>query len=456
MTAVGLTAAAMLMTHGFHLHWSQTARMYSAGGMLSILATYLLLRLAYDPKAGRGVAIGYVATMVAGTGTVELFWPLIGMHILWAFLMLPADRAFRSADLLKGRFGGTHQIVQLQAVALILSAPELLHGVYRARRGAASDPSLEWLMEYLSFGFLFHDGNAGADSLRLGLAYGFLLLIFAVALLVFAARVGPSGPPLVDRRGQVPLWFAWGLAVTASAFMVWLASIAFHRNMPLMVVATGPLLALTLPSLSVAFRSVASQMPAFEAWSRRTNGQVLLIWMLALVAPLIIFVASSVMSLLAQRAFLVLVPYLLLLLAAPVALLQRSAAAKSAIIVALLIPFGLSIPYSWRMPGSPRDYKALAAGMSPMMQPDDLVFVRNRDWTDTPLFYYLPDARYVFSDYARALRDDPAARVWLVTWPSAYEPVVTDERRESLAAYSAERSVTALRASAELFLPPAP
>jgi len=46
--AVGLAAAILLSLHGFHLLWSQQARMYVAGGVLSILATWLMIRLATE------------------------------------------------------------------------------------------------------------------------------------------------------------------------------------------------------------------------------------------------------------------------------------------------------------------------------------------------------------------------------------------------------------------------
>ena len=110
----------------------------------------------------------------------------------------------------------------------------------------------------------------------------------------------------------------------------------------------------------------------------------------------------------------------------------------------------------WRMPGSPRDYKGLVTQMAPLMQAGDLVLVLDKRWEEAPLFYYLPDARYVFTDYADALRKDPTARVWLVTWTSPFIPVVNDARRAALAGYAADAHITALRASAELFLPPDP
>ena len=42
---VGLLAAGILALHGFHIFWSQTARMYTAGMFWGLLSVWLLLRL---------------------------------------------------------------------------------------------------------------------------------------------------------------------------------------------------------------------------------------------------------------------------------------------------------------------------------------------------------------------------------------------------------------------------
>lgn len=429
--------------------------MYVTGAFLSILATWLLLRLAHDPRAGRGAAAAYVAALVAGVGTVELFWPLIGMHVAWAALMLPAGQKAGHARGVAALFGGSPRILQLQVVALILAVPELLHGVYRARAGAASDPHLGWLRDYFSFGFLFRSDDNVWDIAPAGPLASALLLALALVLLALALRArGIVRAPLTG-GGDLPFWPVLGLAVTVSAFMAWLATIAHHRNWALYVVATAPILLLGLPKVATLITgAVMRRLPGLERWRQRANGATVLIWMLAAVAPVMVFAAAGIMSLLASRVFLVFVPYLLLLLVAPIVLLPRQRLVRGAGIAALAALFVASVPLSWRMPNSPRDYKTLVAGMEPLMQPDDLVFVLDKRWEEAPLFYYLRDARYVFSDYAAALKAAPDARVWLVTWTSIYVPVVNDDRRAALAGYRAADHITALRASAELFLPP--
>ncbi len=449
--AVGLAAAILLSLHGFHLLWSQQARMYVAGGVLSILATWLLIRLATDRTAGRGVAAAYIATLVAGVGTEELFWPLIGIHVLWAVL-LPRDSLVSRA----GLFAAAHRIVGLQTVAIILAAPELLHGVYRARRGAVEPVALDWLREYVSFGFLFRSSDGAAGPLNIGAGAGLLLFTLAVILLLLALSTPGRGARVVAPASALPVWPVVLLAVLSFGFMIWLASIALHRNWALYVVATGPILALALPRLAAAIDGAATRFGAFDAWRRRADAPVVLIWLLGLGAPLVLYAAAPVMSLLADRAFLAFVPYLLLLLVSPIARLPQRGALRPVALALVLLLGAASVPYSWRMPGSPRDYKGLVTQMAPLMQAGDLVLVLDKRWEEAPLFYYLPNARYVFTDYAGALRKDPTARVWLVTWTSPFVPVVNDARRAAVAGYTADAHVTALRASAELFLPPDP
>ncbi len=71
-------------------------------------------------------------------------------------------------------------------------------------------------------------------------------------------------------------------------------------------------------------------------------------------------------------------------------------------------------PYSFEKPGSPRDYKALAAAMRRDWRAEDLVFVFGNRWEEAPLFYYLPEARYVCGDYAAALLAELGARIRLL------------------------------------------
>jgi len=57
----GLTAAALLSVHGFHVHWSQEARGYSLFLLLLVVATYFLVR-AMESGPNRGYWIAFTVT----------------------------------------------------------------------------------------------------------------------------------------------------------------------------------------------------------------------------------------------------------------------------------------------------------------------------------------------------------------------------------------------------------
>lgn len=448
----GALAASLLALHGFHLFLSQTARMYAAGTFFGLLATALLIAFVYGSGRRRLSGAGYVLSVLATAGSVEFVWPLLGIHILWATLVLPM-RPFRWSDLLRVRFSGAHPAIQLQALAVMVSAPELLHSVYRARHGAVEQRALEFLREYLSFGFLFATDRSEMPVLSVPMAAAVALLVVGLGLIAWGGVTRARKPQPSDGAGDLPRWLPPLVALIASGFMIWLASIALYRNEALMVVSTGPVLALWLPALARAVAHVLTRSRAFVRWRARSAGPRLLVVLLGLAAPLALFVLSAKVAILANRAFLIFLPYLVILVAGALAGIGPRLPRLGAT-VAMIGVFAASVPYSFTKPGSPNDYKSLVMAMMPHYRPDDLILVLDKAWVEAPFFYYLPDAHYAFTDYDAVLRDNPGARIWLVTWPYEDMPVVSDARREALAAYRREQHVTARRASAELFLPP--
>lgn len=452
--AAGTLAAVLLALHGFHLFWSQVARMYVAGAFWGLLSAVLLLAFVHGERRRGWIGAGYVASVVAGAQTIELMWPVIGMQILWAGLVLPGAVPVRAADLRRLRFACVHPAIQLQAVAVMLSAPELLHSAYRMRPGAVEERGLSFLGEYASFGFLFGRDFAPIPTLAIPVAAAVALFALAAGALVLSLRVPAECPRPAPAGADLPRWLPVVVALGMTGLMVWMALIAHRRTEALLVLSAGPLIALTLPALTRAAEAGLRLWPGFERWRSRVAGPRLLVWLLAVVAPAILFVLSAKVAILASRAFLVFVPFLVILAAGSAAGIARIWPRRAAVAL-LVVLFAASVPYSFEKPGSPRDYKTLVAGMRRDWRADDLVFVLEKRWEEAPLFYYLPDARYICADYAAALQAEPGARVWLVTWPSPYEPVIDDARRTALAGYEKAGAVTALRASAELFVPPA-
>lgn len=450
---VGCLAAVLLALHGFHIFWSQTARMYAAGAFLSLLATWLLLRLARSREPRPGIEVAYIATVIAGVQTVELFWPLIMIHTFWAALVLP--RAPKEASGLWQRIGlrQAPRLIQVQTLAFILSAPALTQAVYRARKGAAPAPSPEFLIEYFSFGFLFAKDGFTMPILQTGPVWTWFLLVFSLVLLA-ASLKGPNREvPVADTERKIPVWILGLAAVCSASFMLWLGSISHRRTEALLALSILPFLALLIPVLAILWGAVVPRLPSDRAHSPQER--TILLWLIAVVSPLILFVLSYQVSILAPRAFLVFVPYLLILCAAGAIGLFKNNLLRPTVVGLCVLVVAASVPYATKKPGSPNDYQGLAKAMQPELRPDDLVFVRNRNWVDTPFFYYINNARFVVSDYAASLRNNPDSRVWLVTWPYEEMPFIIDERREVLSDYKQVLKIEKLRASTELFEPAA-
>ncbi len=450
-STVGCLAALLLALHGFHVFWSQAARMYVAGAFLSLLATWLLLRLARSREPRPGIEVAYVASVVAGVLTVELFWPLIMIHAFWAALVLPRTKV-KSQRFLHGiGLRQAPRLLQVQTLAFILSAPALTHAVYRARKGAAPDPSPDFLIEYFSFGFLFANDKFAIPALQIGPAWTWLLLAFALLLLAASLKAPKREALVAGTDRKIPVWVLGLAAVCSACFMLWLGSIAHRRTEALMAMSILPFLALLIPVLGTIWGALVPRLPSDTL--HYPQERTLLLWLIAVVSPLILFAASYKVSILAPRAFLIFVPYLLILSAAGAVWLFRDDRLRLASIGLCVLVFAASIPYAAKKPGSPNNYHEIAQAMRPEMQSGDLVLLRDRNWVDTPLFYYINDAKFIVSDYQEALQVNPGARVWLVTWPHKKEPVITDKRREALSGYKQTLTIEKMRASAELFEP---
>ncbi|WP_413872965.1 glycosyltransferase family 39 protein [Albidovulum sp.] len=210
--AAGALAAVLLALHGFHLFWSQMARMYVPGAFLGLLSTLLLLAFVYDGRRRALTGAGYVLSVAATATCIEFVWPLLGIQIVWATLVLPARGDFRWSDVLRARMAGVHPAIRLQMLAVMVSAPELLHSVYRARAGAVEQTGLAFLREYLSFGFLFVTDPAAIPPMALSAPLATLLLVGSLALVAGglktpapAPRPAPAGGgasrPAARRRG---------------------------------------------------------------------------------------------------------------------------------------------------------------------------------------------------------------------------------------------------------------
>lgn len=176
-TRVGVVAAGLLSLHGFHIFWSQAARMWVPGACLGLLSTWLLLEMTRTRRARPRIEWAYVLTTVAGAMTIEFYWALLCVQILWTAL---SHRQTSS---------GVPRAAVIQTLAFILSAPMLSHAMMLGRNGAAPPPSLEFLRDHFSFGFLFQHGVSTEDFYELPVAVSIAVLAASIAFIVLGLRV---------------------------------------------------------------------------------------------------------------------------------------------------------------------------------------------------------------------------------------------------------------------------
>lgn len=435
--AAGAAAAALLAFHGFHIFWSGMARMYVPGAFFGLLATYLLVRISTGARRQRALGAGYVASLVAALFTTELNWAVFAAHVGWA--------AFFSADAKRPRLAVLHFF------ALAVSAPALLHAVYLARGEAAADPSFDFLVQYLAFGFLF-EGDGFSDPVRfvhrLVIVGGLLLCV----LLVAAGLVRRTRPPLACAAvgGATPAWGMGAAAAVSVAITLWLSTTANARNAVLAVVSMLPIAALAWPfaarSVRPTLRTIA---PPLERALGRVDPFTVLIALLALAVPLGILVASLGKSVAASRAFIVFVPYLLILAGAGLAGLRVRWIILAATATATAALFGASLVHAGKRPASPIDYKGLGAAISERLGESDIVLIRRREWIDAPLTYYVPHEAVIGNQYAERIAGAP--RVWAIRWADHRIAGSDIEIARALADYRLCETVTARRGAAKLY-----
>jgi len=456
-TPAAALAAALLAAHGFHVYWSQAARMYVPGAFWAMLSTWLLVTMAQSRGPRPLAEAGYVLATLAGLQTTELCLPVLLVQVVWASLFLAPAPAPGVRVALRGR-PTVPRVLQVQAIALMLSVPGFAQAIYRARKEAAAPPSLEFLQEYLSFGFLYAHEAFASPEIRLAAPLVLALAVAGIAAIVAGLRAGRPERGLKPASRPLPRWLAPVVAVSAAALVLWFAAIAHRRNGYLLVLAAFPVAGLAVPRLALAARAaIVALAGGHDGWLRRRDPFVALLAVLGLLLPLALFAVSFRASVLAPRAFLVLVPYLLVLAAGGVAAGLRPAALRAAAAAGLTALFALSVPFNAAKPISPNDYKSLAFQLRAAMQPGDVIFLRARQWADSPLLYYLRDVPVVTENQAADVAAGRYPRLWLVTWPDDAGKVRLGPRQDAVAGLTPVSELRALRARAVLYVPgPAP
>ena len=437
---VGLIAAVLLALSGFHIFWSQMARMYAPGAFLGLLSTWMLLEIARRREPRRLIEAVYVGSLVCGALTVEFTWALLGVHMVWTALNQNRDRA------------AVLRLSVLQTAAVMLAAPMLSHAVMTSINGAAERPTFRFLSHYFSFGMLFQHG--GYSQLQTVLPDHLWPIVLAFSLVLIGlglTRASADATPQVAAPRDWP-WRLGLCAAAGSAVMLGFFLISTRRVRPMAVTPVLPWLMLLFPVVSAR---MGPQLRRLAPWLDRfldpRNWWLGLVPLLAIPPVLGIWMISFKVTLTAPRAFAIFVPYLLILVAAGLERLAPRRVIFALTGAALVATFAWSAYLMFPVPTTPRDYRGLAEAINARSQPGDLIFVPMRNWEVTPMFIYLPHERLVAQRYREALAASPHARVWAPAFHEALPP--NPQMNQALAGYRVVGQVQVKGAAALLYAP---
>jgi hypothetical protein len=396
----GLIAAAFLAVHGFHIYWSQMARMYVPECFLGLAATWLLLELLNDSRPRGLLEAGYVIAIVAGFSTEWFFWPLVAGHMFVVLVHCAGTPGFM------------RRMLYFQCLAIVIGGYVVTQAfATHHRAGSGGSLSVGVIRDFLSFGFLTEADTWSQPERAFPTWFLVGAIVLSILLLVRGLGARPVRPRVEEREppDHGPLYLA---AAGMSTVMVGLALRPDVRS--LVLIAAFPFAAMAV------FPVAGFVAPRLAEWARRFEKRSSLIpslsspiAILAFVPVSLVFVASALQPIIVSRALLVFVPLLLLLLAAGVRSLSRRPV-SAVVMTATLVTFLTAAVLHFRaVPTSPNDYAAIAAVIRQHAQPGDVILVPPRKWYVTPLFYYLDPAQLVSSDYATTVARLPHARVWL-------------------------------------------
>lgn len=444
-------AAGMLALNGYHIFWSRVAKMYMMATALGLLSTYLLISLWKARQPRLLWQMLYFGATLMGLGTVVFFWPLFLVQMVWVFL-----RTWN-------RDGTRPGILRLQVLLAITASPLLAIAAFQAQRASYLNPNpLPALYQYTQFGFLWEtnlfDPDPWTPSTPSTAAILSSAILFLLALvLVWAARQY-TARPIQPGPGPHPPGPPWLLTLGAG-FLTFIGILGFgylaYPKAPGQIVPI--LLTSMVPLAGVVFDFFISRRwdglrPSAEGKARLSAlGNVRLGIMLAVLPVVSVAAITPMIPLLDRRTVLVYTPYWIILLATGLAALWKRGALWKGLLIVLLGFHLVSVLHYSTRPHHPNDYKGLAEQWIPAIQPDDLIFTQ-RNFAVTPIFYYLDaDSYHVFgSDYAQAIRNNPGARVWVLSFEDL--PLPTD-LTASLARYTPEMKYEALRSQATLYVP---
>ena len=446
---VGLWSAGLVAFSGFHIYWSQFARMYAMGCFLALLSSYSLLQILRKSELPHRWELAYLVASWLAIYTQTFFWTVLAAQMLWVGLLTHASS------------GATRRILGIQALVVILGSPALAHIIYLGDDVTLPGLSLSFIAQYISFGFLFQPDDLSIPIRSFSSVANLVLL----ALAVFCISRACSGSRTCVNRSVSLEAFAlrnvMPIACGSAMIVLAISMLALRRQSAVMLAAMLPFLAIAVvPGIGILRSTldgyVGVRARAFVHAFLRVRGGVSLPVALAFLPPIAVLLLSFWTSMLAPRAFMMFIPYVLIVIAAGVADLSRRRLWMFVLTVTLTVSYAASIVHFRSYPTESRDYAGLGQEMASHFEPGDIVFVLPGGWVTTPLFYYLQDLSpiYIAEDYARAVIDKPAARVWLLSFESpqwgAYE-TTSEEMFDALTKFAPHTEVQARRSRAVLY-----
>lgn len=455
----GAAAAAMLALSGYHVFWSQVARMFALSCFLGLCATVLLLWIVRFNKPRPLATAVYVAVLLAGVTTHVFFWGILATHLIWAL----------------GNGWGLKRlpvICRAQLLALILGSPLIAFAGYQSGNVVAdlSRDVPSFVADLVSFGFVLPAERSGffPDAVPFTGAWAWWVLRAAVALTgaalltVGLGRLWREGSGKAVLVGSSNARMTWRIAWIVAGIFGSLAIMGFlAMSLRLPADQLHPTIRITkallpLPVLVALFAVVLDalwvRLPAAGNWRRAFAGEQPLIALLAVVPFTLLSLLALVRPVLNQRGLMVVAPYVLLVMAAGLVSLRSKLWIAASCAVAS-IAFASGIVGYGRMTVDPADYRQFASAVKAEIHSQDLVFVR-KAWYETPIFYYLTPDRYrlIGRNFTQAAGENPEARIWAVL---LYEDQTPDEMRAALRGYRITRTITMPHAHAFLFEPAA-
>ena len=452
----GGVAAVLLAVSGYHVFWSQVARMFALACFLGLASSVTLLLIVRGNRYRSLLIAVYMALILTGVAVHVFFWTLFAVHLIWAF-----GNAWGK--------GSLPNFCRAQLLTLILGSPLIATAAYQSGNTVAdlSGNALVYLAEFLSFAFALPTSNSGFFTTAVpltGTALFWVLraavLAIAVFLLVNATRnlwkvPGKSGILLEPTCGNA-LWKAGWLAAAVLATAEIAGFLYMSRQLPPAqlrdTIKLTELLSALPFTLMVAALLLDWKWPRLRPrgrWIRLVEGKQALLVLLGLGPFALLALAAQFRPILNQRGMLFATPYLLLLLA--IGLLRFRPVWIGALAPVLALLFVASSVSYRSMMVDPADYTRFGTTLQAEIRPTDLVFVR-KAWYATPILYYLQPGKYrlVGKDYAGSCAENPGARIWVVL---LYDDAPAKDVEAVLTSYRPIRTVTAPHAKAILYEP---